>query len=69
MKTFFIWMAYGPLTRSFWVCEQLISYVFLVDIEGHRSDSLVAEALEAVRTQVSMMKVLGSYPMSSWRDS
>ena len=49
--------------------KSLGRYVFLVDIEGHRSDSAVAEALEAVRTQVSMMKVLGSYPRSSWRDS
>jgi len=49
--------------------KSLGRYVFLADIEGHRSDSPVAEALEALRTQVSMMKVLGSYPRSGWRDS
>ena len=49
--------------------KSLGRYVFLADIEGHRSDSLVAEALEALRAQVSMMKVLGSYPRSGWRDS
>jgi len=49
--------------------KSLGRYVFLADIEGHRSDSLVAEALEALRAQVSMMKVLGSYPRGGWRDS
>lgn len=49
--------------------KNLGRYVFLADIEGHRSDSPVAEALEALRAQVSMMKVLGSYPRSGWRDS
>jgi len=49
--------------------KSLGRYVFLADIEGHRSDSLVAEALEALRAQVSMMKVLGSYPRGVWRDS
>jgi prephenate dehydratase len=38
-------------------------YVFLVDLEGHREDGVVREALEAVRAQVSMLKVFGSYPM------
>lgn len=49
--------------------KSLGRYVFLADIEGHRFDSPVAEALEALRAQVSMMKVLGSYPRSGWRDS
>ena len=49
--------------------KSLGRYVFLADIEGHRSDSLVAEALEALRAQVSMIKVLGSYPRGVWRDS
>ena len=37
-------------------------YVFLLDAEGHREDALMAEALDAVRGQVSMFKMLGSYP-------
>ena len=37
-------------------------YVFLVDLEGHRSDPPVARALEALRSGCSMVKVLGSYP-------
>ena len=49
--------------------KSLGRYVFLVDIEGHRSDSNVTEALDALNTQVSTMKVLGSYPRSNRRDS
>lgn len=37
-------------------------YVFLVDLQGHQSDPTVAEALGAVRTKTSWLKVLGSYP-------
>jgi prephenate dehydratase len=38
-------------------------YIFLVDLEGHRQDQALAEALDAVKRQVSMFKVFGSYPM------
>lgn len=38
-------------------------YIFLVDVEGHREDPVMKEALEGVRAQVSMFKVFGSYPM------
>ncbi len=37
-------------------------YYFLVDIEGHRSDPAVAQVLEQVRGQASLLKVFGSYP-------
>lgn len=37
-------------------------YVFLVDLEGHRGDALVAQALERVRAKTSWLKVFGSYP-------
>ncbi len=40
-------------------------YVFLVDIEGHRTDPAVAEALEEMRTSATMFKVLGSYPKAA----
>ncbi len=49
--------------------KSLGRYVFLVDIEGHRSDSNVTEALDALNTQVSTMKILGSYPRSNRRDT
>lgn len=38
-------------------------YVFLVDIEGHRLDAIVAEALEELAGVTSELKVFGSYPL------
>ena len=40
-------------------------YVFLVDLEGHRNDLIVQEALKELEGQVSTFKVFGSYPRSS----
>ena len=37
-------------------------YVFLIDMDGHRSDAVVAEAIAAMREMTSMFKILGSYP-------
>lgn len=37
-------------------------YVFLVDLEGHRSEPVVAEAIARVRDKTSWLKVFGSYP-------
>ena len=37
-------------------------YIFLVDVDGHRDDSDVREALEALQRQASMVRVFGSYP-------
>ena len=42
----------------------LWEYVFFVDIEGHRSDSHVAQALEEVRNRAAFLKILGSYPLA-----
>ena len=42
--------------------ESLGKYYFLVDVEGHREDALVKEALNAVRSRASMLRILGSYP-------
>lgn len=41
---------------------ELGRYFFLVDLEGHRLDPKVAEALEGLRHHVSLLKVFGSYP-------
>ena len=38
-------------------------YIFLVDVEGHRDEGTMKEALDAVRSQVSMFKIFGSYPL------
>ena len=45
--------------------ESLGRYFFLVDLEGHREDRLVREALEEVQRRVSMLKSFGSYPRSA----
>lgn len=37
-------------------------YIFLIDVEGHRNDPLVAQALAAVKEQANFFKVFGSYP-------
>jgi prephenate dehydratase len=42
--------------------EDLGVYVFLIDIEGHRDDALIAQALAAVKEQADFFKVFGSYP-------
>ena len=42
--------------------EVLGRYVFLVDLEGHREDPHVQDALAGVSEKASMIKILGSYP-------
>jgi prephenate dehydratase len=37
-------------------------YVFLLDLQGHREDAAVAEALEEARGVTLWLRVLGSYP-------
>lgn len=37
------------------------TYVFLLDVQGHRTDAPVAEALEAARAVTLWLRVLGSY--------
>ena len=45
--------------------EMLGEYIILVDLEGHRTDPVVGEALEGVRAQTRWMKIFGSYPRVS----
>ncbi len=42
--------------------EKLGTYIFLVDVDGHRREGALAEALERVREKCSFFRVLGSYP-------
>ena len=44
--------------------EELGIYIFLIDLEGHRSEPAAAEALEAVQEIASFFRLLGSYPRS-----
>jgi prephenate dehydratase len=41
---------------------QLGHYMFFADLEGGASDPPVADALEALRSRVAELRVLGSYP-------
>jgi prephenate dehydratase len=38
-------------------------YIFLIDVEGHRDDPLIAQALAAVKEQSNYFKIFGSYPV------
>ncbi len=42
--------------------EGLGIYIFLIDMEGHRSDPQVREALAAVEEKAHFFRLLGSYP-------
>jgi prephenate dehydratase len=42
--------------------RQLGTYVFLVDVNGHRSDPPLADALREVELLASWLRILGSYP-------
>lgn len=42
--------------------ESLGRYIFLVDLEGHRLDVAVEEALAHIRSQTSFFRLFGSYP-------
>ena len=47
--------------------EELGVYIFLVDLEGHRSEPAVGEALAAAQAKAFFFRVLGSYPR--WDDA
>lgn len=44
--------------------EELGIYIFLLDMQGHREDPLIAEAISAVRSQAHYFRLMGSYPRS-----
>ena len=48
--------------------RSLGQYVFLIDLEGHREDDVIRDALEGIKSRASMFKVLGSYPRASIPD-
>ncbi len=37
-------------------------YTFLIDVEGHRFDPVIAEALDRIRAKTARLKIFGSYP-------
>jgi chorismate mutase / prephenate dehydratase len=42
--------------------QALWDYIFFIDIEGHSEDQVVTQALDTVKGNVKMFKLLGSYP-------
>jgi prephenate dehydratase len=42
--------------------RELGQYIFLIDCDGHRTDSKVQEALQNLETMSSLFKIFGSYP-------
>jgi len=48
--------------------ESLGKYIFLVDLDGHREDPQVTEALQRVRQKTALFKVFGSYPRYKEKD-
>lgn len=42
--------------------KMLGEYIFFLDLEGHREDATVREALEKVAEKSTFCKILGSYP-------
>jgi prephenate dehydratase len=42
--------------------QELGVYIFLIDFQGHRADTEVAEAIDAVASHASYFRLLGSYP-------
>jgi prephenate dehydratase len=45
--------------------NELGTYIFLLDLEGHRLDPIVAEALQELQSLSTFFRVIGSYPQ--WR--
>ncbi len=46
--------------------HHLGEYIFLVDVDGHREEPDVKEAIDALKKRCSMFRVFGSYPR--WND-
>ena len=39
------------------------TYIFFIDLEGHRSTKEISEILTEVKNKTSFFKLLGSYPI------
>ena len=40
-------------------------YLFLIDMEGHRAEPRIRDALAGIQTRTALFKILGSYPRAS----
>ncbi len=43
--------------------KEIGDYVFMIDMEGHIHDKVIYDAIESLRRDVYMIKILGSYPV------
>jgi len=43
--------------------KEIGDYVFMIDMEGHIHDKVIYDAIESLRRNVYMIKILGSYPV------
>ncbi|MCE2530989.1 MAG: prephenate dehydratase [Acidimicrobiia bacterium] len=48
--------------------EALGDYCFVIDLEGHIADDLLADSLLNIQAKKADVKFLGSYPAASWRE-
>ena len=48
--------------------EALGDYCFVIDLEGHISDDLLADSLLNIQAKKADIKFLGSYPAATWRE-
>jgi len=49
--------------------KQLGTYFFFVDVQGHRTDADIAQAIEEARAHTQTLHVLGSYPRWTGNDA
>jgi len=43
--------------------KEIGDYIFMIDMEGHIHDKIIYDAIESLRRNVYMIKILGSYPV------
>ena len=48
--------------------EALGDYCFVIDLEGHIADDLLADSLLNIQAKKADVKFLGSYPAATWRE-
>ncbi|MBU3957772.1 MAG: prephenate dehydratase [Nanoarchaeota archaeon] len=46
--------------------KKLGEYIFFIDVEGHRKDKLINEALQQLERDIKEIKIFGSYPKGGY---
>jgi prephenate dehydratase len=42
--------------------QKLGRYIFYIDFEGHRSDAMICNIINIIKSKVGSLKIFGSYP-------